>query len=172
MNLSYIIKLRNSLKEELRHMPLFQNGSAIIVVNDKEEILLEERVDRNLWCLPGGLQELGETFEEVAVRELKEETGLNANKEDLVLINVVSGDTRKNSYPNGDIVYNNTVLFMIKKYTGTLNSDYEEITDNNNQNFVKQKESKTIKFFNINNLPNNLMDKDLIDEYIKFKEKE
>ncbi len=43
MKLSYIIKLRNSLKEEFRHMPLFQNGSAIIVVNEKNQILLEER---------------------------------------------------------------------------------------------------------------------------------
>lgn len=33
--LSYILKLRNSLKEEYRHMPIFQNGSAIIVVNEK-----------------------------------------------------------------------------------------------------------------------------------------
>jgi len=30
MELSYILKLRNALKPELRHMPLFQNGSAII----------------------------------------------------------------------------------------------------------------------------------------------
>lgn len=68
MNESYIIKLRNSLKPELRHMTLFQNGSAIIVENKYKEILLEERVDRDIWCLPGGLQELGETFEEVAIR--------------------------------------------------------------------------------------------------------
>lgn len=93
--LSYIIKLRNSLKEELRHMPLFQNSSAIIVVNEEKQILLEERVDRNMWCLPGGLQELGETFEEVALRELKEETGLVGKGEDLVLIKAVSGKSRK-----------------------------------------------------------------------------
>ena len=63
MELSYILKLRNALKPELRHMPLFQNGSAIIVENKEKEILLEEKVDREIWCLPGGLQELGETFE-------------------------------------------------------------------------------------------------------------
>lgn len=171
MNLSYIINLRNSLKDELRHMPLFQNGSAIIVENEKSEILLEERVDRNLWCLPGGLQELGETFEEVAVRELKEETGLDTKIEDLILINVISGETRKNSYPNGDIVYNNTILFLVNKYTGDLSTDYEELTDNNNQNFSMQKESKKLKFFDIQNLPDNLMDKDLIVEYKKYKEK-
>ena len=42
MELSYILKLRNALKPELRHMPLFQNGSAIIVENKEKEIPLNE----------------------------------------------------------------------------------------------------------------------------------
>lgn len=167
MELSYIIKLRNSLKEEFRHMPLFQNGSAIIVVNEKNQILLEERADREMWCLPGGLQELGETFEEVAIRELKEETGLDVLEEDLVLIKVVSGSTRKNSYPNGDQVYNNTVLFVVRKYEGILNCDYEEITDTNTE-FLVQKESRQLKFFDIEHLPSNIMDYDLILIYQKY----
>lgn len=171
MELSYILKLRNALKDDKRHMPLFQNGSAIIVVNEKDEILLEERTDRNKWCVPGGLQELGETFEEVAIRELKEETNLNANKEDLILINIISGNSRKNSYPNGDVVYNNTVLYLLNKYDGKLNSDYEELVDNNDNRFSIKKESKNLKFFSIGNLPENLMDKDLIEEYIKYKKK-
>lgn len=165
--LSYIIKLRNSLKEESRHMPLFQNGSAIIVANEKSQILLEERVDRNMWCLPGGLQELGETFEEIALRELKEETGLVGKGEDLVLIKAVSGESRKNSYPNGDQVYNNTILYAISNYEGSLNCDYEEITDNN-VDFVLQKESKQLKFFDLENLPDNIMDKDLIECYKQY----
>lgn len=169
MELSYILKLRNALKPELRHMPLFQNGSAIIVENENKEILLEEKVDRNVWCLPGGLQELGETFEEVAIRELFEETGLQVKKEDLTLIDVISGESRKDKYPNGDEVYNNTVLYVVSKYTGKLNYGYEEITDKNDGNFVMQKESKDLKFFNINNLPKNLMDKDSIQRYIKYR---
>lgn len=172
MKLSYILKLRNALKPELRHMPIFQNGSAIIVENEKKEILLEEKVDRNIWCLPGGLQELGETFEEVAIRELYEETGLKVKKEDLLLIDVVSGESRKDIYPNGDEVYNNTALYLVSKYTGRLNCDYSEITDKNNGNFVIQKESKDLKFFNINKLPEKLMDKDLIKRYIEYRNKE
>ena len=139
MELSYILKLRNALKPELRHMPLFQNGSAIIVENKEKEILLEEKVDREVWCLPG------------AIRELFEETGLKVNKENLVLIDVISGESRKDTYPNGDKVYNNTVLYVVSKYTGKLDCDYAEIIDKNNGNFVMQKESNDLKFFAVNN---------------------
>ena len=167
--INYILELRNSLKPECRNMPLFQNGSAVIVENNNDEILLEERADRDVWCLPGGLQELGETFEDVALRELQEETGLIAKAEDLNLISVVSGESRKNSYPNGDQVYNNTVLYSINKYEGSLNCEYKELIDNGDGSFEKKNESKQLKFFSIKNLPDDLMDKDLISKYISFK---
>ena len=167
-NISYILKLRRSLQPELRNMPLFQNGSAIVVENDKGEILLEERADRDKWCIPGGLQELGETFEEVALRELKEETGLTAKVENLTIIGVVSGESRKNSYANGDQVYNNTVLFSVKEYEGVLSCGYEELVDNGDS-FEKQCESKQLRFFGLDNLPSNLMDADLVSKYISFR---
>ncbi len=169
--LSYILKLRNALKNEFRNMPLFQNGSAIIVVNESGEILLQHRTDRDLWCIPGGLQELGETFEEVATRELAEETGLTAEAENLVLVKAVSGETRKNSYPNGDIVYNNTMLYITKKYFGTLGSNYQEIIDKGNGYFQSMKESRGLKFFSLETLPENMMDKDLIEVYKNIIEK-
>lgn len=148
----YMVNLRNSLKDENRHMPLLQCGVAIILINNKNEILLQSRADRNLWGLPGGCQELGETFEETIIREVKEETNLEIRKEDLKLISVVSGKTRYNTYPNGDEVYNNTVLFMVNKYKGILKYNTE---------------SKDMKFFAIENLPQNLMDKDLVNKYIE-----
>ena len=148
----YMVNLRNSLKDENRHMPLLQCGAAIILINNKNEILLQSRADRNLWGLPGGCQELGETFEETIIREVKEETNLEIRKEDLKLISVVSGQTRYNTYPNGDEVYNNTVLFMVNKYKGILKYNTE---------------SKDMKFFAIENLPQNLMDKDLVNKYIE-----
>lgn len=165
-NLSYILMLRNALQAHCRNMPLFQNGSAIIVVNNREEILMQRRADRNQWGLPGGLQELGETFEEVAVRELKEETGLQTTIQDLRLIGIVSGESRKNIYPNGDIVYNNTVLFETKRYSGIMSIDHQELVDNGVE-ILQSVETLELRFFALDAIPANHMDDDLIKFYIE-----
>ena len=137
---------------ELQHIiPILQDGAAAIIENEKGEILLQRRVDDDNWGLPGGCQEVGESFKETIIREIKEETNLDVKMSDLDIIDIVSGSSRKNSYPNGDVVYNNTVLYLIKNYTGTLKWN---------------KESKEMKFFDIDDLPNNQNDADLINIYI------
>ena len=140
---------------ELQHkFVLLQDGAAAVIVNTKGEILLQRRTDKDLWGLPGGCQELGESFEETIIREIKEETNLDVEEKDLRLIGVVSGKTRMNNYPNGDVVINNTTLYYIEKYSGKLK--YNE-------------ESKELKFFDLNNLPQNQHDPDLIEVYKKYK---
>lgn len=129
---------------------LLQDGAAAIIVNDKGQILLQRRADRDKWGLPGGCQELGERFQDTIIREVKEETNLDVNEEDLELIDIVSGSSRRNDYPNGDVVINNTALYCIRNYSG-------ELKWNN--------ESKDMKFFDLDNLPENQHDPDLI-EYI------
>lgn len=138
---------------DLRHkFVLLQDGASAIITNKKGEILLQSRADRDKWGLPGGCQELGETFEQTVVREVKEETNLDVKSEDLKLIGIVSGMTRRNDYPSGDVVINNTALYLVDKYSGSLKWDIE---------------SKEMKFFNIHNLPKNIQDFDLIEKYIK-----
>ncbi len=51
-----------------------------LVLNEENQILLGRRAvepAKGGWCLPGGFMETGETIEEAALRELKEETGIN-----------------------------------------------------------------------------------------------
>lgn len=50
----------------------------LLVVNEAGEILLQRRRDTGQWALPGGAQEIGETPSQCAVRECKEETGVDA----------------------------------------------------------------------------------------------
>ena len=48
---------------ELKHrFVLLQDGAAAVILNDKKQILLQSRADRDKWGLPGGCQELGERF--------------------------------------------------------------------------------------------------------------
>lgn len=91
---------------------LLQDGATAIIVNDKGQILLQSRADNDRWGLPGGCQELGERFEDKVIREVKEETNLDVLEENLELIAIVSGNSRRNEYPNGDVVINNTALYM------------------------------------------------------------
>lgn len=53
--------------------------AAAVVLNDDREVLLVRRrhePHRGMWCLPTGFAELGETIDEAALRELREETGV------------------------------------------------------------------------------------------------
>lgn len=135
---------------------LLQDGAAAIIVNEKGQILLQSRADRDKWGIPGGCQELGERFQDTVIREVKEETNLDVLEEDLELLDVVSGPTRRNDYPNGDVVINNTALYCVRKYSGELKWDTE---------------SKEMKFFDLDNLPQNQNDADLIDIYKRIMER-
>jgi len=75
-------------------------GFGILVLKDDKVLLGRRHEDPNKadsefkssdeWCMPGGKLEWGETFEEGAKRELKEETGLDVELEDLEVICVNS----------------------------------------------------------------------------------
>ena len=155
----YPVLFRMALDSRACHIPFIQTGAAIIIRNEDGQILLQERTDRNMWGLPGGCQELGEKLEQTAVREAFEETGIKLNIQDLVLIDTLSGETRKNSYPNGDIVYNNTSIYLA------------EVTDIDIKDMKGDSETKRLQFFDIEKLPENIMDKDLIESYICYSSK-
>jgi len=67
-----------------------------VVIFKGEKILLAERNRRpngKMWSIPGGAQELGETAEEAALREIREETDLEINILGLVdVVDVIRRD--------------------------------------------------------------------------------
>jgi 8-oxo-dGTP pyrophosphatase MutT (NUDIX family) len=56
----------------------------VVVVNDAGEILLIRRSDNGNWALPGGAIDLGESVAQAAIRETKEETGVDCELTGLV----------------------------------------------------------------------------------------
>jgi len=132
--MGYIMDLR----KYVGHEPLIGLGATTLVFNNDGELLLNLRSDTNTWGIPGGSMELYETIEETAVRELKEEAGITA--EDLELVSVLSGKEYYFEYPNGDKMCTVIVLFKVVNYSGNI--------------FVSDNESKELKFFSLDNLPN------------------
>ena len=59
-------------------------GAAVTIIDDGSgKILLVKRCDCGKWGLPGGLLEFGETLDQTALRETKEETGLDVEIDEL-----------------------------------------------------------------------------------------
>lgn len=60
-------KIKNGKNETLK--------AGCVVVNDQNEVLLVTDKQKKIWTFPKGHAEAGETLEQVALREVKEETG-------------------------------------------------------------------------------------------------
>ena len=152
----YPVLFRMALDDRISHIPFIQTGSAIIIRNENGQILLQERTDRDKWGLPGGCQDLGEDLRDTAVREAYEETGIKLDSNEIVLIDTISGESRKNVYPNGDIVYNNTSLYLA------------DVSIDDISKLKGDSETKRLKFFDADEVPENLMDADLINAYLSY----
>lgn len=106
--MSYIPELRALVGTR----PLILPGAAVIVLDSPRHVLLLQRADTGGWGLPGGFMEPGESLEETARREVREEVGLEL--EELTLLSVFSGQEQRFRYPNGDQVFNVTTVYTAK----------------------------------------------------------
>ncbi|MBI9014679.1 MAG: NUDIX hydrolase [Clostridiales bacterium] len=146
-----------NLRQYIGTQPIIMCGANIIIENEKDEILLHHRTDRDWWGLPGGAMELGESLEETAIREAYEEVNLKC--ENLKLFNVYSGEELYYKYPDGNEVYNVTATYICKDYKGEI--------------VVEQTEGRDARFFRLENIPTNLSDpiRGIITEYLAFRQK-
>ena len=93
-------------------------GAAVAIIAD-QRLLLTKREDFEVWCLPGGQSEAGESMAETAVREAFEETGLAVELTGLVgLHSRLAGDA--NSH---------LAIFAAKPVGGTLDPQAGEVID-------------------------------------------
>jgi ADP-ribose pyrophosphatase YjhB (NUDIX family) len=76
-------------------------GGSAVVANDHGQILLQRRTDNELWALPGGTMDIGETLADAVVREVREETGLRVEPERIV--GVYSDPRHVFAYDDGEV---------------------------------------------------------------------
>ena len=115
---NYIKWLRSKVGHE-KIILIFAGGC---VFNDKGEVLLQKRADSNKWVFSGGAVELGETPQMAAIREVKEETGL-----DVEVGNLIGIYTEFNmEYPNGDKAQSICIAYELKTVGGHLSCDKDE----------------------------------------------
>ena len=144
------------MREMIGNKPMFMVGAGTIIKDKSGGILLIKRTDNNCWGLPGGSCELGETFEQAAVREAREETGLNIRN--IKLFDVFSGEEMRFVYPNGDEVYNAVCIYETDDFDGDISKDNIESSD--------------VRFFPVDAFPENMHSPDLIIFTKYFKDKE
>ncbi|MGB7290573.1 MAG: NUDIX hydrolase [Thermodesulfobacteriota bacterium] len=91
----------------------------IIITSDTKLILVKRSYDpyKDHWAFPGGIVEYGETVESAAIREAKEETGLDVRVERLL---GVYSDPKRD--PRGHFV---SVCFLCEPVGGTLKTSEE-----------------------------------------------
>jgi len=123
--------------KQFRHMSQRRPVVAVdIIILNNEKVVLVKRLNepyKGYWALPGGFVEYGETVEQAAIREAKEETGLNV--EILALVGVYSDPKRD---PRGHVI---SIAFLATTVGGELRA----ATD-----------AKEVKAFSINELPDKL----------------
>ncbi|MES2765075.1 MAG: NUDIX domain-containing protein [Bacteroidota bacterium] len=114
-------------------------GTACILLNEKNEILLQLRSSNKTWGCPGGLMDIGETVIESLKREVFEETNLRI--ENPLLLGIYSGKDFEGKYPNGNEIASVLMAFIVSEFSGELRGNDESLE---------------MKFFKIDELPQNL----------------
>lgn len=119
-------------------MGFLRLGTRCAVLNDTGQILLSKRGDFGTWSLPGGRLDSGELLPDSAVREVREETGLEVEIVRAVGLYYQQGRSRIN------------VLYRARPIGGQLLSQTDETLEN--------------RFFDPDELPDNIFGDFYIDD--------
>ncbi|QOS38957.1 NUDIX domain-containing protein [Treponema rectale] len=128
------------MRKMIGHKRMLTVGLCCLILNEKNQLLLEKRTDNGLYCIPGGSLDFDETVIEGVKREVREETGILLKEVSLFMIQ--SGSKMQLSYPNGDVTDYMDLCFIARVDSKDidLNKEHDD-------------ESSLIAFYDLDKLP-------------------
>ncbi|WP_370965218.1 NUDIX hydrolase [Amycolatopsis sp. cg9] len=93
------------------------------IQDDDGRILMIRRTDNDLYSIPGGQLELGETLAQAAVREVCEETGVDC--EITGVIGLYSDPSHVIAYDDGEVRQEFSICFRARAIGGALRTSVE-----------------------------------------------
>ncbi len=96
---------------------------AAVVLDDAGRVLMIQRTDNDLWAIPGGAQNIGETTTAAAVREVNEETGLDV--EVTGLVGIYSDPRHVIAYDDGEVRQEFSICFHARPVGGRVTPSSE-----------------------------------------------
>ncbi len=96
----------------------------VIVVNDLGEILMIRRTDNGNWAVPGGGMDLGESIIDTALRETREETGIECQI--IGLVGIYTNPAHVIRYTsNNEVRQEFSIVFVARPIGGELRPSSE-----------------------------------------------
>ena len=93
-------------------------AASAVVVDESGRIVLQRRQDNEMWALPGGVMELGESVAQCAIRETREETGLDV--EVTGIVGIYSDPKHVFAYDDGEVRQEFSICVLARVVGGTV----------------------------------------------------
>ena len=128
----------------------------VVVVNDAGEILMIRRTDNDNWAVPGGAIDLGESVAQAAVRETREESGIEC--EITGVVGIYSDPKHVILYTrNGEVRQEFSIVLTARPLSGQP---------------TPSSESSEVRWIPVHNVPEYTMDRSMrirINDYLARK---
>ena len=110
------------IRSKVGHEKIILSFAGGCIFNEKGDVLLQRRTDSNKWGFPGGAIEIGETPQMAAIREAKEETGLDVKVGRIIGV-YTDLDIK---YSSGDLAQSIVIAYELVPIGGELYCDQIE----------------------------------------------
>ncbi|WP_460819393.1 NUDIX hydrolase [Nocardioides korecus] len=98
-------------------------AASAIVTDAEGRILLHRRRDNDMWALPGGVMELGESISDCIIREVREETGLTVKP--MRIVGIYSDPKHVFAYDDGEVRQEFSICFACEVISGEQQASSE-----------------------------------------------